>query len=444
MNYHVNMNGIDVDAYYDDNTIKYIFFPLLERVTALQKEKNRRILVFIAAPPGAGKSTLCSFLQKLSEDNEQFTDAQAIGMDGFHRRQEYLTSHTTVRGGREIKMVEIKGAPITFDLELFTHKIKEVLSKEKVGWPVYDRMLHNPVDDAVTVTKDIVFLEGNYLLLNDDGWKDLKELADLTIFISADEKMLRGRLIERKAASGNDIETATRFVDYSDIPNVRLCLNNSQKADITLILDEQGDYHFDKSTLRKLIVAKRDKLTAKERIEKSSQIFEKLIETPEYKRAENVLVYASMGSEVITDDIILDALSEGKNVFCPKVISRKEREMKFVQISRIEDLEEGFQGIREPVITDSSVIFNMDSDLYDYDQMKNTLVIMPGTVFDKKRNRIGYNGGFYDTFLSVFHGLSTFALAYDVQIFEGDILAKDHDIKPDKIITDIQNLQKQF
>ena len=431
MNYHVNMNGIDVDAFYNDNTVKEIFFPLLERVTKLQKEKERRILVYIAAPPGAGKSTLCSFLQKLSEDNECFADAQAIGMDGFHRRQDYLTSHTTIRDGKEIKMVEIKGAPVTFDLKLFTQKIKEVLSKEKVGWPVYDRMLHNPVDDAVTVTKDIVFLEGNYLLLNEDGWRDLREYADLTIFVSADENMLRKRLIERKAASGNSVETATSFVDYSDIPNVRLCLTNSQKADITLILDEQGDYHLDKTTLRKLTVAKRDKLSAEERIEKSSKIFERLVDMPEYKEAGNILVYASMGSEVITDDIILDALSEGKKVFFPKVISRKTRDMKFVQITRIEDLEEGFQGIREPVITDDSVIYNND-------QEESTLVIMPGTVFDRKRNRIGYNGGFYDTFLSNNKGLSTIALSYDVQIFECEIITEDHDITPDKIITELE------
>ena len=150
---------------------------------------------------------------------------------------------------------------------------------------------------------------------------------------------------------------------------------------------------------------------------------------PEYKEAGNILVYASMGSEVITDDIILDALSEGKKVFCPKVISRKTRDMKFVQITRIEDLEEGFQGIREPVITDDYVIYNND-------QEESTLVIMPGTVFDRKRNRIGYNGGFYDTFLSNNKGLSTIALSYDVQIFECEIITEAHDIKPDKIITE--------
>lgn len=431
MNYHVNMNGIDVDAFYNDNTVKEIFFPLLERVTKLQKKKRRRILVYIAAPPGAGKSTLCSFLQKLSEDNECFTDAQAIGMDGFHRRQDYLTSHTTIRDGKEIKMVEIKGAPVTFDLELFTQKIKEVLSKEKVGWPVYDRMLHNPVDDAVTVAKDIVFLEGNYLLLNEDGWRDLREYADLTIFVSADENMLRKRLIERKAASGNSVEAATSFVDYSDIPNVRLCLTNSQKADITLILDEQGDYHLDKSSIRKLIIGKRDALSETDRIEKSSLIFSKLVETAEYKKTENILVYASMGSEVITDDIILDALACGKKVFCPKVLSKKNRDMRFVKINTIEDLKEGFHGIREPESLENSV----------FSDREETLVILPGVAFDHNRNRIGYNGGFYDTFLASCRSVNSIAIAFDMQIVDYSIPFESHDIKPDMIITEYNQIK---
>lgn len=242
MNYSININGIDVDATYSDNAIKEIFIPLLEHLTALQKEKGRRILALLAAPPGAGKSTLSSFLQKLSKEQEQLFDIQAIGMDGFHRRQEYLLSHTTIRDGQEIRMVDIKGAPITFDLDGLKKKIEMVLSGGSIGWPSYDRHLHNPVEDAITVKKDIVLLEGNYLLLDEEGWRDLKDLADYTIFVSADEDMLRERLIDRKAKSGNSREKAEKFVDYSDMANVRLCLNKSLPADLELFIDQDGDF----------------------------------------------------------------------------------------------------------------------------------------------------------------------------------------------------------
>ena len=242
MKYSVNINGIDVDANYSEKSINEIFYPLLKRLTTLQKEKNRRILVFLAAPPGAGKSTLASFLQKLSEEDEELTDIQAIGMDGFHRRQEYLTSHTTLRDGKEILMVDIKGAPVTFDLELLNERIKKLINTETIGWPSYDRHLHNPVEDAITVSRDIVLIEGNYLLLNEDGWRELKEISDYTIFIGADEELLRNRLIDRKIKSGNTRNKAEHFVDYSDMSNVRLCLNKSMEADLMLQVTEDGEY----------------------------------------------------------------------------------------------------------------------------------------------------------------------------------------------------------
>ena len=236
--YPVTVNGVKVFAQYTRRSVDEIFLPLLQALFALQHEKGRRILVMLAAPPGSGKSTLLSFLESLSHGS-----IQAIGMDGFHRRQEYLVSHYTERNGRQIPMVDIKGAPITFDLELLTAGIKRIAAGETCGWPVYDRMLHNPVEDAVLVDGDIILLEGNYLLLDQDGWRDLSGYADYTISIRADESLLRSRLIDRRIKTGVEEAAATRFVDYSDMPNVRLCLEKTARADCELWIDERGDYH---------------------------------------------------------------------------------------------------------------------------------------------------------------------------------------------------------
>ena len=241
--YDVNINGIDVNAEYSDSAVENIFIPLLQRLNELQKEKGSRILVMLAAPPGAGKSTLCSFLEKLSKENDELCDVQAIGMDGFHRRQEYLLEHTTLRDGKTVRMVDIKGAPETFNLDKLTAAIKKVSSGENCGWPSYDRHLHNPVEDTYHVEADIVILEGNYLLLDEDGWRQLREYADYTIKVTADEVFLRDRLIDRKIKSGNTKEKAVNFVDYSDMANVRICLNNSMQADMLLTVDENGEYH---------------------------------------------------------------------------------------------------------------------------------------------------------------------------------------------------------
>ena len=241
--FQVNINGIDINAKYSDDEITGIFEPLLLRLTELYMEKKKRVLVFLAAPPGAGKSTLASFLEHLSKERAEFENLQAIGMDGFHRRQEYLQTHTLIREGKEISMVEVKGTPETFDLEKLENAIKTVLKDKTCGWPAYDRLLHDPVENVITVDKEIILLEGNYLLLDTEGWKNLSSYADYTISISADEEMLRERLIARRIASGHEEESAAAFVDFSDIYNVRLFNEHSKSADLMLRLDKDGRFN---------------------------------------------------------------------------------------------------------------------------------------------------------------------------------------------------------
>ena len=240
--YPVTINGIKGTARYTRRSVDEIFLPFLEKLTEMQRAAGRRILVMLAAPPGAGKSTLLSFLDFLAKETEGIAQIQAVGMDGFHRRQEYLLCHDTVRDGKPVRMVEVKGAPETFDLEALAGRVKRLASGENTPWPAYDRLLHNPVEDAVLVDGNIVILEGNYLLLDMDGWRDLKAFADYTVSVRADESLLRERLISRRIRTGTARDAAVRFVDFSDMPNVRLCLARSAPADLQLETDAQGEY----------------------------------------------------------------------------------------------------------------------------------------------------------------------------------------------------------
>lgn len=243
MEYSVRINGIDTTAHYEERAVQELFLPLLRHLTDLQTQKGGRVLVLLAAPPGAGKTTLLSFLETLSKTHPGLCPVQVIGMDGFHRRQEYLLSHTVSRDGQDIPMVRIKGAPVTFDLEGLTRRIQIAASGAVCTWPVYDRLLHNPVEDAVTVDGSIVLLEGNYLLLDADGWRDLSAFADYTVSIRAPEALLRRRLIDRRIRTGVEAEAAAAFVDFSDMPNVRTCLELTMPADLELFLDDAGGYH---------------------------------------------------------------------------------------------------------------------------------------------------------------------------------------------------------
>ena len=72
---------------------------------------------------------------------------------------------------------------------------------------------------------------------------DLRSYADYTILIRAQEELLRQRLIDRRMKTGVDRKAATQFVDFSDMPNVRLCLKKALPADLELQIDAGGDYH---------------------------------------------------------------------------------------------------------------------------------------------------------------------------------------------------------
>ena len=57
------------------------------------EKAGRRILVFLSAPPGTGKTTLVQFLEYLSEQEVDAEPIQAIGLDGFHYHQQYILTH---------------------------------------------------------------------------------------------------------------------------------------------------------------------------------------------------------------------------------------------------------------------------------------------------------------------------------------------------------------
>lgn len=58
--YLLNINGFEMNVSYVERTIEEVFLPLLREWTELQEEKQKRILIFLSAPPGTGKSSPCA------------------------------------------------------------------------------------------------------------------------------------------------------------------------------------------------------------------------------------------------------------------------------------------------------------------------------------------------------------------------------------------------
>ena len=240
-NLTMNINGLTQEVKFSKAAIDEIFNPFLRKLTELQGWTDRKIIAYLAAPPATGKTTLAQFLEKLSRENQLFTNVRALGMDGFHYDSEYLKKNKILRDGQEILMNEIKGAPETFDVDTMQIKLREV-RQEGTNWNLYDRIIHDVVHDAMSVEDDIILLEGNYLLLEEPRWTNIRVLADYTVFVKAAPQLLTERLITRKMKSGLTREEAENFYRNSDSKNVERVLQNSAHANETWELQADGDY----------------------------------------------------------------------------------------------------------------------------------------------------------------------------------------------------------
>ncbi len=151
-----------------------------------------------------------------------------------------MNAHFAVVDGSTIPMKLIKGAPETYDLDNLQAKIREV-KQEGTDWPVYDRNLHDVIENAISVENEIILIEGNYLLLKNPRWTNIRALADYSVFIKADKELLKTRLIERKVRGGKTQGESEHFYNTSDSKNVELVLNNSAEADETWIVEADGN-----------------------------------------------------------------------------------------------------------------------------------------------------------------------------------------------------------
>ena len=182
-----------------------------------------------------------------------------------------------------------------------------------------------------------------------------------------------------------------------------------------------------KQSIRSKYLARRDALSLSERREKSRMIREMLQKELCYREADMVLVYMDYRSEVMTSALVEELFLSGKKVFAPRV---KGFDILFYEIHSLEDLEEGYQGIREPVEKQEMLL--SEAELSE----KNCLVLVPGVVFDRKLSRMGYGKGFYDRFLEKY-GEYVFSagLAFSCQIAK-QVPTEQHDRRLDLIVTE--------
>lgn len=197
----------------------------------LATDRTKRLLVAVAGPPGVGKSTTCEHLvDQLNGETPGL--AGLLPMDGYHFDDAVLNA----RGDRPRK-----GAPHTFDLGGLAAMIRRLKADDgsDIAVPVFDRSIEiaRAGGRIIAGSTRIIVVEGNYLLLNAPGWRDLRDLFDVTVSLAADPAVLEARLTERWQGFGLEGAEMIAKMEGNDLPNMRLVLRESLPADYVLRTD---------------------------------------------------------------------------------------------------------------------------------------------------------------------------------------------------------------
>ena len=178
-----------------------------------------------------------------------------------------------------------------------------------------------------------------------------------------------------------------------------------------------------KSELRKQVLKEMKALPREQKQFIDQALTERLLHHPFYQEAKVIASYLSFPHEFQTQELIEQALKDGKKVLIPKTYPKGC--MDFVVYEPQQLVKTSF-GLLEP-----------QGDLEVVDASQIDLIHVPGLAFTTEGYRIGYGGGYYDRYLKHFSG-HTLSTVYHYQVQE--FIPENHDIPVEEVLIDEGNL----
>ncbi len=179
----------------------------------------------------------------------------------------------------------------------------------------------------------------------------------------------------------------------------------------------------EKKLIRDRIKAYRRSLSDQKRKDYDNAIFERLVSCGELMRHSLVLCYLSTPIEVDTWRIVSYCMENNIKIAVPKC--KDNHKMDFYYFDSQSRLEISPFGIYEPVPDESTLVNNFN----------NAICIVPALAYDKNGYRLGYGGGFYDSFMEKHENITALGICYSDNFLDS-LPREPHDRCVDLIVTD--------
>ena len=164
--------------------------------------------------------------------------------------------------------------------------------------------------------------------------------------------------------------------------------------------------------------------------EADRQILSLVQSLPDYKRARNIFCFVGSGREINTSPFLQQALEDGKVVAVPLCVGKRQMEPRI--INALSDLKEGYFGILEPG-EESALLPPQEIDL----------AVIPCMTCSYEGVRLGFGGGYYDTFFQAYPRIKSVMICRDRLVRE-DIPREEHDIVFERLITEKGIFKKEM
>jgi pantothenate kinase len=220
-----------------------VYFPLCLSLLRRCREKlsqSCRLLVGVGGSAAAGKTTFCCIVSKILDQllAEDDLKCKVVGMDAYHLPNERLI---------EIGLKHLKGRPNTFDVRSLSDSVVMLksLHNSPLSLPVYDRKLHNPRPDVVTIGTDcpLVLIEGLFILCSDERWIPVSSELDFKIFLQVPLYLCEQRAVERKSM-GNKISRDEAQAHFCRVDKANFSFIEQSSAGVDIILGLGKDCKF--------------------------------------------------------------------------------------------------------------------------------------------------------------------------------------------------------